>query len=126
MSAKKNGSIAPKTAETLKFRGYLASPILAGRQWVTVRLKDERKFYSVGSTITLLDSSSGKSFGKAKILEVTESTLGKVPHNLEGNQSFRDLDAMKHMYTTYYGNNVRFASPVEIVRFGLVCSCSNK
>lgn len=105
--------------KTLKFRKYLSELILRGEKDSTWRLFDDKDLCA-GDEVSFLVWETQEEFAKAILLDVKETTFGKLTEkDWEGHEKF---SSDKEMYTTctkYYGRQVTKDSPVKIVKFAL-------
>jgi hypothetical protein len=106
-------------SKTLKFRKYLSELILRGEKDSTWRLFDDKDLRE-GDAVSFLIWETGEEFAKAIVLDVKETTFGKLTdEDWEGHEKFSSDEEMYATYTTYYGRQVTKDSPVKIIKFAL-------
>lgn len=105
--------------KSLKFAPELVPLVLSGQKTSTWRLFDDKNL-SVGDDLSLINSSTGESFGQAVITEVIEKDLEELTlEDREGHESFNSDQEMYDTYRKYYNQNVGPETQIKIVRFKL-------
>ncbi|HAP73778.1 TPA: hypothetical protein DCZ46_00720 [Candidatus Campbellbacteria bacterium] len=106
--------------KTLKFRKKLADMILSNTKDTTWRLFDDKDL-SAGDEISFLVWETGEEFKRAKILDVNETTFGKLTdEDWNGHEKFESEKEMYETYSGYYHRPVDENSPVKVIKFELI------
>jgi len=108
-----------QSMKSLKFSGDLIPLVICGDKNTTWRINDEKNLSS-GEIISLKDH-FGKEFGKAEILDVRETTFGKLDvRDKEGHEMFSSDEDMLKIYSGYYGFQVSLETSLKVIRFRLL------
>ena len=99
----------------LKFRDEYIPLILTGRKTSTIRLE---KKYNVGDTVYLVSQTSGRIFGKAKIVSITEKRVNELSDEDAWRDGFKDKYALIEALKSIYGD-LPEDSKVYIIEFKL-------
>jgi len=109
--------------KTLKFDHELAQEILKGKKTSTWRLFDDKDL-SVDDQVKVIDKvnpdapETWQVIGMGKVIEVVEKHLGDItPQDMEGHEDFSSKEEMLRTYKQYYGDRVKFETPVKIIYF---------
>lgn len=106
--------------KSLKFKPHLVQQILDGSKRSTWRLFDDKDL-TVGDELTFINSETGEEFGKAKITDVKEKTLGTVTdEDYNGHEKYATEEEMYEHYRNYYGDKVGPDTPLKIIKFEVI------
>ncbi len=106
--------------KTLKFREVLSKLILSGEKNTTWRLFDDKNL-SAGDVVSFLVWENKKEFAKAKIIEVKETTLGKLTDkDWDGHEKFSSNEEMYKTYSKYYTQDVDENTILKVIKFELL------
>tara|TARA_Y100000310_G_scaffold112994_2_gene111542 strand:+ start:3459 stop:3791 length:333 start_codon:yes stop_codon:yes gene_type:complete len=105
--------------KSLKFRDYLVPLVLSGEKDITWRLFDDKEL-SVSDKIELINWNTKEKFGEAEITEIKEKEMKKLEdEDFKGHEKFKNKEQMYKIYRTYYGDRVKPATIVKIIKFEL-------
>ena len=105
--------------KTIKFREALSKLILAGKKNITWRLFDDKNL-SAEEVVSFLIWETQKEFSKAKLINVKETTFGKLTaEDREGHENFSSNEEMYETYSKYYNRKVDENTSVKVIRFEL-------
>ena len=106
--------------KTLKFAHELVGSVLDGNKTTTWRLFDDKNL-SLGDSLSLIDSGTGESFARARIVSVQAKKLADISDDdFEGHEKFADREEMLRVYRGYYGEMVDWDTVVKIINFVLL------
>ncbi len=106
--------------KTLKFRESLSKIILEKSKNTTWRLFDDKNL-SKGDIVSFLVYETKKEFAKARLINVKETTFGKLTdEDLVGHERFLSDKEMYNTYSKYYNCKIDKDTPIKIIKFELI------
>ena len=103
--------------KTLKFTSELTQEILEGKKTTTWRLFDDKDLQE-GDVLNLINSSTGKKFAKAEIVQIKEKCFDQVDDSdFEGHSRYSNSSEMLTEFRKYYGERVTMETMVKIITF---------
>ncbi len=104
----------------LKFSENLLPLIISGEKTATWRLFDDKNLQK-SDELVLVNQVDGKNFALAKIVAVTEKTLGEIRESdFAGHEKFESKEKMFEMYSSYYGDRINDGTVVKMINFKIL------
>ena len=109
----------------LKFSENLLPLIISGEKTATWRLFDDKNLQK-SDELVLVNQVDGKNFALAKIVAVTEKTLGEIRESdFAGHEKFESKEKMFEMYSSYYGDRINDGTVVKMILLSLPAEVSS-
>lgn len=104
----------------MKFVEQLVPLILSRKKTSTWRIFDDKNL-SVGDDLSLVNKATLQEFAKARIVSVTEKTLGNIEaSDFDTHEQYESKEKMLEEYRLYYGDKVTEESTIKIIDFKLL------
>ncbi|MFZ2804256.1 MAG: ASCH domain-containing protein [Patescibacteria group bacterium] len=105
--------------KSLKFAGYLVSPVLSGKKTSTWRMFDDKKL-QVGDKLAFVNRETGKEFAQAEIVGIREKKLSQVVDaDFVGHEKANSMQELYEDFRHFYGDKVTWETPLKMVDFKL-------
>lgn len=109
--------------KSLKLNHEFAQQVLSGQRTSTWRINDDKDLHvnedvQLVDKVDLLNPSSWRPIGVARITTILEKQLGKVTqHDIAPGEQLKPLKALIDEFRGYYGHQVNAETPVKIITF---------